>query len=63
MEREFTTSFGREPISIRTGKLEVEEEVFVFPDRHNGKVHVYDSKGNRILTRRMNADEAQLEIK
>lgn len=60
--KEIKDELKRYGAAVRTGKLEVTEEVYVYVDRVNGKVHVYDHNGNRILQRRMNADEAQLQI-
>ena len=48
--------------ALRSGRMAVKGEVFVFLDPENGKVHKYDDQGNRIETRRMNAEEAQLSI-
>lgn len=48
--------------SLRTGRRDIEAAVACFKDFDNLKIHEYDEEGNRTLTRRMTAEEAQLEI-
>jgi O6-methylguanine-DNA--protein-cysteine methyltransferase len=46
----------------RTGRIEVETVKHIFLDHEAGKVHTYNELGERTEVRRMNADEAQLQI-
>lgn len=48
---------------VRTGVVEVCEQVFTFLDPDRAMVHKYDIGGKRIASRRMTTKEAQLEIK
>lgn len=48
--------------SIRTGVTQVVDTIYAYPDFGNNKIHEYNSKGERILTRRMKPSEAQTSI-
>ena len=49
--------------SLRSGRTEVEEEVFTYFDHEAIKTYKYDSKGDLISVKRMTPTEAQLQIK
>lgn len=49
--------------SIRTGFVEVKQQVYLFDDQENGFMMVYDSKGGLITSRRLEPHERQTRIK
>lgn len=46
----------------RTGRIEEATMNHIFLDHETGRVHTYNEHGERTGVRRMNADEAQLQI-
>ena len=43
--------------AVKSGGIEVVDSIFSFADYKENKVHEYNSKGERILTRRMKPNE------
>jgi hypothetical protein len=48
--------------AVRTGQITVNDTMHTFYDYEAGKVHEYNSQGQRILSRRIKPNELQTEI-
>lgn len=48
--------------AVKSGGIEVVDSIFSFADYKENKVHEYNSKGERILTRRMKPNERQTPV-
>lgn len=48
--------------AIKSGQTEVLDTIHAFPDYENNTVHEYNSRGERILSRRMKPSERQTSI-
>lgn len=49
--------------NIRTGFVEVNQQVYLFDDQENSMMHTYDAKGDLIGSRRLAPEERQQRIK
>lgn len=48
--------------AVKSGGIEVVDSIFSFADYKENKVHEYNSKGERILTRHMKPNERQTPV-
>lgn len=49
--------------NIRTGYVEVEQQVYLFDEQNEGMMYVYDNQGELMESRRLLPEERQTKIK